>query len=315
MNHSGMAVRTMVLAMLVTGCAGPEKPPPPPKPAPTVFEIATTGLTFEAPDAVESGWITFRFRNESAMTHFAVVERMPEGVGVKEQQEQAAPVFQQGMDLLSAGDNDAAMAKFEELPEWFGKVVFEGGPGLTAPGHTSETTVHLEPGTYLLECYVKTNGVFHSYNPEPGVYGMVHEFRVDDKTTAAPEPEADLRVRISGESGIEFTGNPAPGRHTVAVHFVDQNTYENFVGHDVHLVRLDDDTDLDALAAWMDWTRPDGLQTPAPAEFLGGTDEMPSGSTSYVTVDLEPGRYAWIAEVPDPAGRGMLVTFSVAGAT
>jgi hypothetical protein len=28
-------------------------------------------------------------------------------------------------------------------------------------------------------------------------------------------------------------------------------------------------------------------------------------------VELTPGRYAWIAEVPDPAAKGMLRTFTV----
>ena len=61
----------------------------------------------------------------------------------------------------------------------------------------------------------------------------------------------------------------------------------------------------------MDWTQPTGLETPAPAEFLGGTHEMPAGGRAYFTVRLEPGRYAWIAEVPSPVEKGMLKTFTV----
>lgn len=38
---------------------------------------------------------------------------------------------------------------------------------------------------------------------------------------------------------------------------------------------------------------------------------MPAGSTAYLTVHLTPGHYAWIAEVPDPAAKGMLKTFTV----
>jgi hypothetical protein len=62
----------------------------------------------------------------------------------------------------------------------------------------------------------------------------------------------------------------------------------------------------------MDWSAPGGLQTPAPAEFLGGLNEMPAGSTGYFTVDLEPGEYAWISEVPDASAKGMLKEFEVA---
>ncbi len=307
-----IAVLAAAVVANITGCGEP--PPTPPAPATTpsaIVEVVARGLQFSAPAEVPSGWTTFRFRNESGMTHFAVIEHMPDGYGIKAQQEQLAPIFQQGMDLLNAGDAEGAMAKFGELPEWFGQVVFMGGPGFTGPGQISETTVYLEPGTYLLECYVKTNGVFHSYNPAPDAYGMVHEFTVTDAESPAREPVADIRITQSGERGIEVVGDPTAGEHVVQVVFEDQKVHENFAGHDVHLVRLDETTDLTKLAAWMDWSQPEGLETPAPALFLGGSNEMPAGQTAYFKVSLTPGRYAWIAEVPDPMGKGMLRTFEV----
>jgi len=276
-----------------------------------VVKVVARGLTFEAPDSIPSGWTTFRFVNEASMVHFAAVERLPPGISVKDQQEQVAPVFQEGLRLLTAGQVDSAMAAFGTLPDWFGQIVFMGGPGLTAGGHTSETTVYLEPGTYLLECYVKTGGVFHSYNPNPPAYGMVHEFTVTDSVTAAAEPIPDVRITLSSEHGIVVSGQPVAGRQTVAVEFEDQKVHENFVGHDVHLVRLQEGTDPAVLAGWMDWSRPDGLQTPAPAEFLGGVEEMPAGSIGYFTVELTPGEYAWISEVTAPDRKGMLKTFRV----
>jgi hypothetical protein len=68
-------------------------------------------------------------------------------------------------------------------------------------------------------------------------------------------------------------------RNTVAAHFTDQKIHENFVGRDVHLVHLQDHTDLEALTSWMDGSHPGSLETPAPAEFLGGLEEMPARST------------------------------------
>jgi hypothetical protein len=277
------------------------------------MEVVARGLTFEAPTEIPSGWTTIRFNNQSAMVHFAMVERVPDGYGVQDQQELIAPVFQDGLDLLMAGEVDAAMERFGELPAWFGEIVFLGGPGLTAAGRTSEATVYLEPGTYLLECYVKTDGIFHSFNPDPEVGGMVHGFTVTADSSRAPEPEASVHVTVSSESGIEMGEPLAPGEQIVAIEFEDQTTHENFVGSDLHLARVDEDTDLEALAEWMDWTRPGGLETPAPVVFIGGTNEMPAGTTTYVTVDLEPGRYAWVSEVTDPRSKGMLKTFVVPG--
>lgn len=219
--------------------------------------------------------------------------------------------FRTGWILLGADEVDAALERFGDLPAWFGEIVFLGGPGLTSPGRTSQATVYLEPGTYLLECYVKTGGIFHSYNPDPSIYGMVHEFTVTDETSEAVEPSATIQIEISTAGGIVVEGELVPGEHTVAVHFVDQTVHENFVGHDIHLVRVAGDLDLGELERWMDWTQAMGLQSPAPAEFLGGTNEMPAGTTSYFTVVLEPGNYAWVSEVPGSAEKGMLKPFSV----
>lgn len=276
-----------------------------------VFLIRAFGLDFEAPAETKSGWTTLRLENESEMTHFAVVQRLPNGIGVADHQAQVAPVFQEGMDLLNEGEVDAAMAAFGNLPPWFSDVVFMGGPGLITAGESTQTTVYLEPGTYMLECYVKTEGIFHSYNPSPDAYGMVHEFTVTDEMSEAVEPTADLDVTISSERGIEVEGDVQTGEQTIAVHFEDQTVHEHFLGHDLHLARLSSDIDIEELATWVDWTRPTGLETPAPAEFVGGVQDMPAGETAYLSVNLTPAEYAWIAEVPNPAEKGMLQTFSV----
>jgi hypothetical protein len=275
------------------------------------MNVVARGLSFEAPAEVPLGWTTIRFENLSPMVHFVVVERLPEGQGASSQQELVAPVFQRGMDLIAAGDMDGAMAEFGTLPPWFGDIVFMGGPGLTSAGQTSQATVYLEPGTYLLECYVKTAGVFHSYNPDPAILGMVHEFTVTAEASGAVEPSPTLSVRISSASGIEIEGTPSAGTHMVRVDFDDQVVHENFVQHDVHVARIPDGFDLATLEAWMNWVDPAGLQTPSPVEFIGGTNEMPGGTYAYFTVTLTPGTYALVAEVPGALGKGMLQTFTV----
>lgn len=279
--------------------------------AENTVDIIARGLTFHAPDEISSGWNTLRFINESGMEHFALLERLPEGISLSDQQSQVAPIFQQGMDLLNAGDGDAAMAKFGELPAWFGDIVFLGGPGFLSPGRTAEATLFIEPGTYLIECYVKTNGIFHSYNPDPNVFGMVHRFEVTEDGNITVAPPASLEVKVSSENGFELSGTPVIGKNAVKVRFVDQIVYENFVGHDVHIAKVPEDFSAEALVTWMNWTLAEGLETPAPVSFVGGINEMPGGTTAYFTVDLEPGTYAWIAEVPDADKKGMLELFTV----
>ena len=322
----GKALRAFMLAACLVALGGCSKPAPVmqdaaqdapaagpagPAPAGNLMNVRAVGMKFEGPTEVPSGWVTLRLENASGMIHFAVVERLPEGITVERTQADVAPPFQRGLDALNAGDPDAANAAFGQLPEWFGQVVFLGGPGLVSGGRSAETTVFLEPGNYMLECYVKTDGVFHSYNPEPGQFGMVHGFTVTAADGGAPEPEPTATLSLSTR-GLEITaGELRPGTNVVKVDFIDQQVYPNFVGHDVHVVRLGGDVDPDAVKAWMDWRQQDGLQTPAPAVFLGGVNDMPAGSTAYLRLELEPGDYAFVAEVPSPGEHGLWLPFSV----
>ncbi len=187
------------------------------------------------------------------------------------------------------------------LPEWYASVKQMGGPGLVAAGGVAQATVHLEPGDYVMECYVKNaDGEFHA------TLGMARPLRVTSESSGASAPEADLEITLTNyEMAIE--GTPAADEQTVAVHFREHPEFG--LGNDVHVVRLEDYTDMDEVIDWMDWMNVDGLRAPAPAEFVGGTHEMPVGYTAYFTVGLTPGRYAWISE--STAAMGMVREFTV----
>ena len=72
-------------------------------------------------------------------------------------------------------------------------------------------------------------------------------------------------------------------------------------------------TDENELEAWMDWSDPKGLITPVPngVTFLGGVNDMEAGNTGYFTVDLKPGKYAFISEVPKPKSKGLFKVFDI----
>jgi hypothetical protein len=278
---------------------------------PGLVEVKAVGLTLEAADEIPSGWTTFRFINDTDMIHLAYWYRVPDGIRMADHK-QVAAVFQNFMDEFNGkphSEPDAGM----ELPGWFGQVVAKGGPGLVSARHSAETTVLLEPGIYFMECYVKTDGIFHSYNSSPTQHGMVHEFTVTEEVNQAPEPTPSVRISVSGEVGISVDGTVQPGPQTIAVSYPDQKVHEHFLGHDLHLVKLNSDTNLDEVIAWMDWRTPTGLQTPITTEFIGGVHEFPVGETAYLHLDLAPGPYAWISEVPNADEQGMLMEFEVAG--
>jgi hypothetical protein len=305
-TYFSLFLSSVLIFILFAGCASEA----PTEAGPNNVTITAVGLTFEAPDTIPAGWNTVRFENQSEMLHFAIFQKFPDGKGLDDHQAEIAPVFQNIINGIN-GTEPAGPAVGTAPPEWYADVQMMGGPGFVSGGQNAETTFFLEPGTYLVECYVKTNQIFHSYNPSPDVYGMAVEITVTENpdSTAAPTPTSSLT--ISSERGIEVTGDPASGENIIEVNFEDQSTYQNFVGHDVQLVRLDSNSNPDDIAGWMNWTTPNGLETPAPATFIGGTNEIPAGSRAYLHLNLEPGEYMWIAEVPEPEAKGMMRRFRV----
>ena len=270
-----------------------------------IVDVVALDFAFEAPCEIPSGWTTFRMKNAGQMIHFALLTRLPEGITFTQYLETVVPAFDQVWLQLRDGKIDQAQAGQDLgrlLPEWYLSSAKQmGGPGFVAPGLTAETTVNLDAGTYVMECYVKTaDGTFHTS------LGMIRPLTVTEVLSAASAPDADIQITLTNyEMAVE--GTLTPGAHTVAVHFEEHPEFG--LGNDVHLARLDADTDIGTLVEWLNWMNIGGLQPPAPALFVGGTHEMPVGNTAYFTVTLEPGRYVWIAE--STAAQGMLNEFVV----
>lgn len=283
---------------------------------------------------VGAGPTTLAFDNRTEHTHFAYLAKLPPAAINAASQAGADPLdyyvehvtrpFQYVMDSqLPDKEPDPAdlsdeYSNLEEgviFPPWFGSVAPSGGPGLTTGQTTSRTTVDLAPGEYIVECYVKDDvGDFHSY------HGMIDLLTVTDEPSGSKDPASTLDLSLSTD-GIAFDGSVRPGQHTVAVHVEDQRVYDHLLGHDVHLLRLDDGTTIEAVNDWMNWMAPAGLVADGsePATFLGGVQtiltpallEGRGTETAYVHVTLRPGRHVWVSEVPDPAGKGLLAEFTV----
>jgi len=272
------------------------------------FEIVTEAMEFQMPDTITSGWNTWRYSNKSTQTHFILIDDYPDGITLDSVRQKVLPVFGDGMNLLNEGKTEEGFAEFAKLPLWFSEVKWPGGVGLISPGHEAQTTLYLDPGYYLVECYVKMNtGVFHTN------MGMIKELVVVEKKSKMEEPEADVAINISSESGIVFEPPGNAGLYTFSVLYMDQIAHENFVGHDVNLVKFESDANERVLEAWMDWRDPEGFIEPAPKGFvfLGGVNDMPEGRKGYFTASLEPGKYALISEVPNASEKNLLKTFEI----
>ncbi|NNC50362.1 MAG: hypothetical protein HKO01_07500 [Flaviramulus sp.] len=273
-----------------------------------VSNYTTLSMEFKGPDSLPSGWNTIKYENQSNETHFLVFEKYPEGITIDSTKAHVFPVFDKGMDLINEGKAEEGFAAFNNLPTWFFNVEFTGGTGLVSPKHEAISTIKLDSGRYLIECYIKMkNGKFHS------VMGMYKEIIVTDSASEIEEPKATIEVDISGDNGIVFNPDFGTGEHIFKVNFIDQKLHENFVGHDINLVKLSNNPDLEELEAWMNWSSPKGFIDPAPNNitFLGGIQEMAAGKHGYFKVNLKPGKYALISEVPAAKSKKMFKVFEV----
>lgn len=273
-----------------------------------VINILTENMDFQMSDTIPSGWNTFRYKNASTQTHFFLIDKYPNAITLDSVKARVLPPFDNGMKLINEGKTEEGFAEFGKLPAWFMELKNLGGSGLISPGLIAETTVKLDPGYYIIECYVKmSNGVWHTS------MGMAKEVIVSETNSGNAEPTTDTEITISSTDGITFNDTISKGQHCFSVFYKDQIAHENFIGHDINLAKLGANANLDELNDWMDWSNPKGLIEPAPTgvTFLGGVNNMSEGQKGYFTVNLEPGRYILISEVPNPVSKNMLKTFVV----
>lgn len=268
----------------------------------TVVHVEAIDHAFDvdAPKQLPSGWITFILSNQLAteMHEISLVE-LPDGVTHEDYLtdymtawETLLREYQEGV-VERSGISDRVN---EILPAWSDDLRYVTTRGLASPGRTTERTVYLEPGDYLLICWLKTEeGIIHI------MQGMHWEFTVKEDTADSPVPNPESRITLH-EKEIEVDWAPVTGKHAFEVELnKDQNgrSYHN----NLHLVRLEEEADLNEVNEWMDWYKIGGLRSPSPVEFLGGIEAERVADNAYFSLNItEPGDYAWIVFVSQDQG-------------
>ena len=253
--------------------------------------ILAEDYAFQAPNEIPSGWTTIEFTNEGNEDHFLLIAKPPEG---KTFNDYASGVLIPFNDVWYALRDDGisqedAMGKLgADLPDWFWTVEFIGGTGIIPAGATTQITLNLEPGMHILECYMKNDdGELHN------VEGMMREINVTGIQSEVAQPDADIAITVSNFEML-IDGDLKPGKHTFSVH-VTEHPEQGF-GHNVHVARVNPDTDVQEIQRYMNFMEIDGLQTPPPVQFIGGMHIIPQGETGYFTAELQSGRYLFLSE-------------------
>lgn len=251
--------------------------------APNVVSLSATEYTFQAPDTIASGWVTFRVANHGEEIHYAHIVGLEAGRSVQ--------------DL--AGAYAEAIRNSAPRPSWVKRF---GGPGGTAPGDTSSVTQHLEPGSYVWICPMEDSGG-EPHFAKGEIKPLVVRAAGADAGSRAAAPEADLVIRLLDHS-FAFETPVQAGRHTIRVENAGAEP------HDLVLMKIAPGKSLEDVRRWLNpesARRPDQPEDPPPLESMGtlagGIATIAPGMEAFFEADLTPGEYVLACMVTAPDGR------------
>jgi hypothetical protein len=220
-----------------------------------VIDVIATDTAYTAPTTMPAGVVALHFRNDGSHPHEFAFGRIEDGHSLAEFM--ALPTDRQG-----------------DVP-W---VHDEAGPPLLTPGAEITITRRLEPGTYFF-----FDG-FPSPTGKPGGQeGLVASIKADgDSGAALPEASA---VITAGKDGYQVPALHA-GLQTIELR------NEAGAGRGFSLATLNAGKTEADVEHWFGKIESTGRSpnSPAPVTFLGAIQTIPTGTSVFLTVDLEAGR-------------------------
>src|SRR5437773_9800314 len=234
----------------------------------SLISITATDYAFGVPDTIAAGLTTFRLVNQGKELHHASLVRLGEG--------KSAADFQAGLA--------AAMKSHAPPPSW---MTFPGGPNAVTLGDTGVATQMLEPGSYVLVCWIPSlDGVPHVMK------GMMHPLVVTAGAAPAPvavEPATDVTIKLT-DYDFQLSQPLTAGKHVVRV----ENTGAQ--AHGIVIAALSPGKTLQDFIAWEEG----GEKGPLPTgEWLGGVTTLDTGGHSQFATTFAPGSYLLLCFWPD----------------
>lgn len=255
------AAGAMLALLPLVACS--RKPAPPA--TPNVVAITATDYAFQAPDTVPAGLTTFKFANQGQEPHHVVLMGARADAG------------------KTMADLDSAMRMEGPPPAW---LTLPGSPGITIPGDSGNVTTTLEPGQYVLVCYISSaDGQMHLMK---GMFRPLVVTAAVAGAAAPPDPVADI-VITEKDYDFELSQPLTAGAHTIQV---------VNAGPQIHEVTVELLAPGKTLADYQAWVA-GGLKGPPPTRPMGGFIGPNPGKHGWFNVTLVPGTYLLTCLVPD----------------
>jgi hypothetical protein len=227
-------------------------------PAANVVRVTGEDFKFDAPDEIPAGLTEFRFLNKGPSLHHMAILELTDGKTID--------------------DLRKLLANPGPPPSWVREV---GGPNAPDAGMEANATMRLEPGKYVLICFVDIGGAPHFTK------GMVRPLRVVPSKNAEASVKADATLDLF-DYNFKLSSPIRAGTRTIKVHNVGQQH------HEVELVQLAPGVSVNDFMNWMQ-----KMNGPPPGKALGGVAGMETGMTQYFSASFTPGNYALICFLPD----------------
>lgn len=247
----------LLVAGLMLGCVAKAEE----RITPPMRELLVTAkeFSFTSQDTIESGYIRVRMESAGKELHHLQLIKLENGLTAEQVLEQAR----------------REVLVFPDLK-------FVGGPSVPGPSGASEVVLDLEPGKYLMVCYMTHGKVRHL------LMGMTRKLTViPAREPGATPPQEDERMALHSY-GFGMDSVIKPGGHVFRV----ENQAEE--PHEVDIVRIPDGSSVEQAMAWL--KQPGG---PPPFEPSGGTMILSKGKVAYAGLTMRTGQYMLLCFVPD----------------
>ncbi|MBI3812432.1 MAG: hypothetical protein HY283_09560 [Nitrospirae bacterium] len=246
----------------------------------------TTGMSFKGPESIPAGLTLVRIVNKGTDLHHVQLIRLTDG---KTAEDFSAAVKAAPFDPMGPA----------AAPAW---VHFIGGPNGAIPGASATAVMNLEPGNYVLICFIPdSKGVAHI------ALGMTKALKVTGAAdTGVSEPKETIVITAMD---FKLVPDKAIAAGTQTIRFNNAGTQP----HEVLVVQLPPDKSVkDFVAAFEP-----GHAGPHPGKPISGMTGVDKGGHAFFTAKFEPGRYGLICFFMDEMKKaphfalGMMQDFTV----
>jgi uncharacterized cupredoxin-like copper-binding protein len=231
------------------------------------IKVDAADYSYIAPETVTAGWTRVILTNSGSEPHHVQFLRLNDGV-TAEQFEEA----------LKQGEGPA-LAMTKQI----------GGVGAIHPGGTASAVINLTAGNYIILCLIPSpsDGMAHHAK------GMIKSLTVEAGGGSASEPQADLSVRLK-DFTFDMPDSLPAGKVTIQV------TNDGPEAHEFNILKLEEGKTAADVMAFL------GGQAGGPPPFapVGGANGIDAGGVEYAELDLPPGNYVAICNIPSPKAEG-----------